>query len=155
MVYKPIFEAVGLFDRQFEKQRMGDGEFGLRCCINGIKSISNPYASCVDVKASTGGLRQFGSWDAFRTQNLFAARPIPSVLYFYRRYFGNAQARLALFRTVPMSIMPYRFKKHKGVLVLGVFVSILICPLVLLQVYKSWHLSGKKLKQGPLIEQLP
>ncbi|HEX9827177.1 MAG TPA: glycosyltransferase family A protein [Flavobacteriaceae bacterium] len=153
MVYKSIFDAVGLFDRQFEKQRMGDGEFGLRCYINGIKSISNPYAYCIDVKASTGGLRQFGSWDAFRTSTLFAPRPIPSVLYFYRWYFGNAQARWALLRTVPLSLMPYRFKKHKGLLVLGVFVSILICPLVLLQVYKSWHLSSKKLKQGPLIEK--
>jgi glycosyltransferase involved in cell wall biosynthesis len=152
MVYKVVFEKVGMFDRQFEKQRMGDGEFGLRCYINGIKSISNPYAYCIDVKASTGGLRQMGSWDAFRTQNLFAARPIPSVLYFYRRYFGNAQARLALFRTVPMSIMPYRFKSNKVMQIMGVLVSMLLLPFVLFQVLKSWRLSSKKLHEGPLIE---
>ncbi|PKQ46742.1 glycosyltransferase family 2 protein [Confluentibacter flavum] len=154
MVYKAIFHTVGLFDRQFEKQRMGDGEFGLRVYLQGLKSISNPYASCIDVKASEGGLRQMGSWDAFRTSNLFAPRPIPSVLYFFRRYFGDAQARLALLRTVPLSIMPYRFKANKALQLLGVFVSIIILPLVLFQVIKSWRLSSIKLKQGPFIEPL-
>lgn len=153
MLYKTVFEAVGFFDRQFEKQRMGDGEFGLRCYINGIKSISNPYASCVDVKASTGGLRQFGSWDAFRTQKWFAPRPIPSVLYFYRWYFGNRAARLALLKTIPLSIMPYQFKKNRFLMVMGVFLSLLLIPVVIVQVYKSWRLSGIKLKEGPLIEQ--
>ena len=39
-------------------------------------------------------------------------------------------------------------------LILGVFVSIIISPIILLQVFKSWRLSGKKIKQGPLIEKL-
>src|SRR5690606_32721423 len=77
MLYKDVFKKIGLFDRQFEKQRMGDGEFGLRAYLNGLKSISNPFASCIDVKAGTGGLRQMGSWDAFRPKKLFAPRPIP------------------------------------------------------------------------------
>src|SRR5690606_27081073 len=51
ILYKDIFKRIGMFDRQFEKQRMGDGEFGLRAYLNGFKSISNPYASCIDVKA--------------------------------------------------------------------------------------------------------
>ncbi|NNE16640.1 MAG: glycosyltransferase family 2 protein [Saprospiraceae bacterium] len=154
MFYKDILKIVGLFDRQFEKQRMGDGEFGLRLYLNGIKSISNPYAACVDVKAPTGGLRFMGSWDAFRPTSLFAARPVPSVLYYFRRYFGNKNARFALLRTVPLSIMPYRFKKNKPLLIVGVFVTIVLLPLVGIQVMKSWRLSSRKLRQGPLIEQL-
>ena len=55
MLYKNVFKRVGLFDRQFEKQRMGDGEFGLRVYLENIKSVSNPIASCIDVKAGTGG----------------------------------------------------------------------------------------------------
>lgn len=152
LLFKDVFRKIGLFDRQFEKQRMGDGEFGLRCYINGFKSISNPFASCIDVKASTGGLRQMGSWDAFRTKKWLAPRPIPSVLYLFRNYFGNKSAKYTLLKTVPLSIMPYQFKKNKVLLVLGVFVSVLILPVILLQVFMSWRLSGKKIKQGTLIE---
>jgi glycosyltransferase involved in cell wall biosynthesis len=154
MFYRSICATVGLFDRQFEKQRMGDGEFGLRLYLADIKSISNPRASCIDVKAREGGLREMGSWDAFRPSNFFAPRPIPSVLYFFRRYFGDAPARLALLRMVPLSILPYQFKKNKPLLMLGVLVSVLLLPLVIYQVFKSWHLASKKIKLGPLIEPL-
>ena len=154
MLYKSVFNTIGLFDRQFEKQRMGDGEFGLRAYLNGFKSISNPEASCIDVKADVGGLREMGSWDAFRTKKWFAPRPIPSVLYFFRKYFGNKAAKFALMRTVPLSIMPYQFKKNKIMLLLGALVSILILPIVIVQVFKSWRLSSIKLKEGELIERL-
>jgi len=154
VLYKDVFKKIGLFDRQFEKQRMGDGEFGLRAYLSGFKSISNPLASCIDVKAEVGGLREMGSWDAFRTNRWFAPRPIPSVLYLFRSYFGNKKAKYALLRLVPLSIMPYQFKKNKVMLILGVFVSIIISPIILLQVFKSWRLSGKKIKQGALIDTL-
>src|SRR5690606_12558121 len=146
MLYKEVFYRVGLFDRQFEKQRMGDGEFGLRVYLGGMLSVSNPYASCIDVKAGTGGLRELGSWDAFRPKNWLAPRPIPSVLYFYRRYFGTQAALWALLRTIPTSLIPYQFKKNKPMLVLGVFLSILLLPLVVFQVVKSWNLASKKIK---------
>ncbi|MGN6567682.1 MAG: glycosyltransferase family 2 protein, partial [Flavipsychrobacter sp.] len=42
MVKKHVFEKLGLFDRQFEKQRMGDGEFGLRAYLAGYRNVSNP-----------------------------------------------------------------------------------------------------------------
>lgn len=154
MLYKEVFYRVGLFDRQFEKQRMGDGEFGLRVYLEGMLSVSNPYASCIDVKAGTGGLRELGSWDAFRPSNFFAPRPIPSVLYYYRTYYGDRAARWALLRTIPTSLIPYQFKKNKGMLVLGLFLSILLLPLVLYQVLKSWNLASKKIKEGALIEYL-
>ncbi|MDO6597699.1 glycosyltransferase family A protein [Oceanihabitans sp. 2_MG-2023] len=154
MLYKSVFETVGLFDRQFEKQRMGDGEFGMRVYLQDIKSVSNPIASCIDVKAGTGGLREMGSWDAFRPSNFFAPRPIPSVLYFFRRYFGEKASRLAMLRMVPLSIFPYQFKKNKPLLLLGVFLTILILPIVFYQVFKSWRLASKKIKEGPLIETL-
>lgn len=154
MLYKSVFKRVGLFDRQFEKQRMGDGEFGLRVYLEDILSVSNPKASCIDVKAGTGGLREMGSWDAFRPSNFFAARPIPSVLYFFRRYFGDQAARWTLWRTVPFSIFPYQFKKNRPLLVLGVFLTMLILPVVIYQVIKSWRLASKKMKAGAMIEIL-
>ncbi|NRD20544.1 glycosyltransferase family 2 protein [Winogradskyella eckloniae] len=154
MLYKQVFSDVGLFDRQFEKQRMGDGEFGMRVYLEGIKSVSNPLASCIDVKAGTGGLREMGSWDAFRPSHFFAPRPIPSVVYFFRQYFGHKATRLALLRTVPLSIFPYQFKKNKPLLVVGVCLTLLILPIVFYQVLKSWRLATKKIHEGPIIEPL-
>ncbi|RIA10252.1 GT2 family glycosyltransferase [Flavobacteriaceae bacterium MAR_2010_72] len=154
MIKRAVFKTLGLFDRQFEKQRMGDGEFGLRAYLAGFLNVSNPYAKRLHLKVDHGGLRQMGSWDAFRTSKLFAPRPIPSVLYFFRRYFGNQQARYALLRTVPMSIMPYRFKSNTAFKAIGLVISVLLLPLVLMQVMLSWKRASRKLKQGPLIEPL-
>ena len=154
LIKKKVFKDIGLFDRQFEKQRMGDGEFGLRAHKKGFINVSNPYAKRVHLKVGSGGLRDMGSWDAFRPKNVFAPRPIPSVLYFYRKYYGNHRARLELIRTVPSSVMPYKFKGNKALKIVGVFFSILIFPLILFQVLKSWRLASVKLKQGSKIELL-
>ncbi|WP_417197843.1 glycosyltransferase family 2 protein [Bizionia sp.] len=154
LLYRSVFEQVGLFDRQFEKQRMGDGEFGARVYLAGIRSISNPYASCIDVKAGTGGLREMGSWDAFRPSTFFAPRPIPSVLYYFRKYYGNSAARWALWRTIPTSILPYQFKTNRLLLVVGIFISLLLLPVVLVQVFSSWQLARRKLADGSLFGEL-
>ena len=144
LIKKDVFKVIGLYDRQFEKQRMGDGEFGLRSYLNNFLNVSNPYAKRLHLKVESGGLRDMGSWDAFRTKKWFAPKPIPSVLYFFRRYFGNSAAKKALFKNLPSSIIPYRFKKNKALLLIGVFVSVLILPVIVYQVSKSWYLSGKK-----------
>jgi len=154
MLYKSVFKEVGLFDRQFEKQRMGDGEFGIRIYLNDIKSVSNPYASCIDVKAPIGGLRELGSWDAFRPSKWFSPRPIPSVTYYFRRYFGNRATRLALLRIVPISLFSYKLKKNRLALLLSLLLAVLLSPFIVYQVWKSWTLANEKLKQGPLIDYL-
>jgi glycosyltransferase involved in cell wall biosynthesis len=154
LVKKTVFETIGLFDRQFEKQRMGDGEFGLRAYLNGFLNVSNPYSERLHLKVETGGLREMGSWDAFRTKKWFAPKPIPSVLYFYRRYFSSKTAKLALLRTLPISMVPYQFKKDKPLLVIGVLASFLLIPIVLFQVFRSWRLSSEKLQEGALIDWL-
>lgn len=153
-LYRNVFQEIGLFDRQFERQRMGDGEFGLRAFLHGIKSVSNPKSSCIDVKASIGGLRQMGSWDAFRPKKLLSPRPIPSVLYFFRKYYGPNCTRWSLLKTIPSSIIPYRYKKNKKILTLGIVISLLLLPIVLIQVFISWRKSSEKLTQGSLIGEL-
>ncbi|MBF31774.1 MAG: glycosyl transferase family 2 [Aequorivita sp.] len=154
MLKKQIFREIGLFDRQFEKQRMGDGEYGLRAYLSGYKNISNPYAGRIHLKVGSGGLREMGSWDAFRPKKLFAPRPIPSVLYLYRKYFGKQRALLAILRSVPQSIIPYRYKKNKKMLVLGMLISLFLFPFVILQVFISWRLATKKLREGAMIGAL-
>ncbi len=153
LLSKELFKKIGLYDRQFEKQRMGDGEFGLRLYTNGFKLISNPNAYCVDVKAPQGGLRiQGGSWDAWRPKKWNAPRPVPSVLYLSRKYFGNKLSMLMIIHSVTPSIVPYQFKRNKVLKLASLLLLPVLFPLLVYQVYKSWKLASKKLKQGAIIE---
>ena len=154
LVERKVFEKVGLFDRQFEKQRMGDGEFGLRSLLGGFQIISNPYATRVHLKVETGGLRQMGSWDAFRPKHFWSPRPIPSTLYLTRKYFGNEVARKLLFNTIPRSMTSYKYKGNKFMKVIGLILLPLYMPIVFFQVLKSWRLSSVKLKEGDKIGTL-
>lgn len=154
MMEKEVFAKVGLFDLQFEKGRMGDGEFGLRCYINGLKNISNPFASCIDLKADEGGFRELGSWDAYRVKNIWSPRPVPSVLYFYRSYFGDKLAKFELLKNIPKAIIPYKYKHRKKYLLMGIFLSLFLLPLISFQVLQSWRLSGIKLREGAKVEFL-
>jgi glycosyltransferase involved in cell wall biosynthesis len=151
---KRVFREVGLFDRQFEKQRMGDGEFGLRALLGGFKIISNPMAFIIDVKAPTGGLRQMGSWDAWRPTSLFAPRPIPSVLYLMRKYYGVREATLYLIKNIPQSYIPYKFKGNRKAEILILIAMPIWLPLALFSIIKSWNLATLKLRHGSIIEYL-
>ena len=148
LLKKDIFAKIGLFDRQFEKQRMGDGEFGLRCYLAGYKNISNYKAKRIHLKVSQGGLRQMGSWDGWRPKKLFGPRPVPSVLYLSRKYFGNALSIWYILVTIMPSLIPYQFKKSKVLKFLSFVLLPFLLPLVAIQVTKSWRLATNKLKQG-------
>lgn len=154
LIKRAVFRQIGLFDRQFERQRMGDGEYGLRAYLAGFKNISNPYAQRLHLKVGEGGLRQMGSWDAFRPKSWLAPRPVPSVLYLYRKYFGNRLARLALMKNVLPSIVPYRFKRNKLLLLLGSIFSIILMPFIIFQVFRSWRFATKMLQTGSLIQSI-
>ncbi len=154
LIKRHIFTDIGLCDRQFEGQRMGDGEFGLRALIGGYKIISNPYAYIIDIKAPTGGLRQIGSWDALRPTSLFAPRPVPSVLYLLRKYYGQSEAIFYLIKNIPQSYMPYKLKNHKVAKALYLLFFPVFIPIALFAVRRSWKLSSSKINQGSLIEKL-
>lgn len=154
MIKREVFEQIGLFDRQFEGQRMGDGEFGLRAYLKGFKNISNPLAKRIHLKVSEGGLRQMGSWDAWRPKNFFAPRPIPSVLYLVRKYFNNSATFREIIISVFPSIIPYRFKRNKYMMLFGFIFGIVLTPLIIISVMRSWRLASIKLEQGELIESL-
>src|SRR5690554_7384559 len=125
---------------------MGDGEFGLRLYTNGFKLVSNPIAYCIDVKAPQGGLRvKEGSWDAWRPKKWNAPRPVPSVLYLSRKYFGNKKSVFMLIRAVAPFIILYQFKRNKVLKLLFVFLLPILFPLLIFQMYKSWKLATQKL----------
>jgi glycosyltransferase involved in cell wall biosynthesis len=151
MVHIDVFKKVGLFDRQFEKMRMGDGEFGLRAILGGFLVVSNPFAKRIHLKVETGGLRQMGSWDALRPKSLLAPRPVPSVLYLARKYFGNTAAIFYLIQNIPFSFIPYKFKKSKYLKFAFLIILPLLIPVMLVVVLKSWFSSSRMLNEGDKI----
>lgn len=154
LLKKTIFEKIGLFDRQFEKERMGDGEYGLRAYLAGFKNISNHCAKRIHLKVSQGGLRQMGSWDGWRPKKLFGPRPVPSVLYLSRKYFGATMTKFYVVHSIIPSLIPYQFKKHKGLKFFSFILIPFLFPLIIFQVLKSWQLATKKIKEGEKIEKL-
>jgi len=145
LLKKEIFYKIGFFDIKFEKQRMGDGEFGLRCYLNGYKNISNCKAKRVHLKVSEGGLRQMGSWDGWRPKKLFGPRPVPSVLYLSRKYFGNSSSVYYIMNSILPSLIPYKFKGNRFLIFLSFLFLPLVLPLVIFQVFKSWKISSRML----------
>jgi glycosyltransferase involved in cell wall biosynthesis len=145
LVKKEVFRKVGLFDLKFDGQRMGDGEYGLRSYLNGHININNPFAKRVHLKVKEGGLREMGSWDAFRPTKLFAPRPVPSALYLARKYFGNRSAIYMMCINVPMSLIPYKLKGNKFLIVLSMSIGLLLLPLWMYQIGLSWSRSSKML----------
>lgn len=154
-IKKHVFQKIGLFDRVFERQRMGDAEFGFRAYLNGFKSISNPLSYCLDIKAPVGGLREKGgSWDSFRPKNIWDPRPVPSVLYVIRKYFGKRSSLYTILFNIPLSLLPYKLKRKSYLLPFYFILHLPILPLIFLQVIKSWNISTVMLRNGSKIDYL-
>ncbi len=147
LLKKEIFEKIGYFDLKFEKQRMGDGEYGMRAYLNGYKNISNYKAKRVHLKVEQGGLRQMGSWDGWRPKKIFGPRPVPSVLYFSRKYFGTKASIYYIMHSILPSFVPYKFKKSKILKVISFVLIPFLLPLVLIQISKSWNLATIKINE--------
>jgi glycosyltransferase involved in cell wall biosynthesis len=154
LVKRNVFSKTGLFDLQFDKMRMGDGEFGLRAYLNGFRSISNPHAKRIHLKVSSGGLREMGSWDGFRPKSFLKPKPIPSVIYFFKKYFPSEYAREGVILGVLLSIVPYKYKGKRMMLALSVFLTFLLLPLIAYQVLISYRKANEMLRIGSKIEWL-
>ena len=154
LLVRDVFKKVGMFDLNFNKQSMGDGEFGIRSYINGIKSISNPYAKRIHLKVPAGGLREIGHWDGFRPKKLFAPKPIPSVVYMLKKYFPKQLSRQAIMLGIMLSNVGFKNKRKNNMLVLSLFLTIVKSPLLLIQYYKSSSRAKAMLKGGHKIETL-
>jgi len=147
LIKRSVLKEIGMFDEKFNKQRMGDGEFGLRAYVHGLRSISNPKAFRVHLKVKTGGLREMGSWDAFRSKKWFAPKPVPSVIYLYKKYFPPHLYKNALFIGILLSNIPYKHKGNSTMLLLSIFLTVLKAPVLLIQFYRSNKIANKMLLQ--------
>jgi len=154
MVRRSVFEQIGLFDLQFNKQRLGDGEFGIRAYMSGFMSVSNPYAKRLHLKVPSGGLREMGSWDGFRPKKIFAPKPIPSVIYFYKKYFSKDFAREGVILGVSMSNVKFHHKSSKTMMVFSLLLTLFLLPKLLIQVARAYNEANKMLRLGDQIEYL-
>mgnify|MGYP000002175659 CR=1 FL=1 len=154
LVKKDVFKSIGLFDLQFNKQSMGDGEFGIRAYLNGLKSISNPYAKRVHLKVSGGGLREIGHWDGFRPKKLFAPKPIPSVVYLYKKYYPTHLYRETIMLGIMLSNVHYANKRGNNMMARSVLLTVLKSPLLAIQLFKSLRKANRMLSEGAKIEKL-
>jgi len=153
MVKREVFKQIGLFDEKFNGQRMGDGEFGYRAYLNGFKSMSNPNASRVHLKVSSGGLREMGSWDGFRPKKWFAPKPIPSVVYLYKKYLSTPLYRNAVLIGIMLSNVPYKHKRSSKMLLVSVLLTIVKSPLLLIQFNKAKKIA-RSMQNNPAIPEL-
>ena len=154
LIKRNVFNVCGLFDQQFEKMRMGDGEFGVRAYINGFKNISNPKAPREHLKTAEGGLRDMGHWDAFHSNHFFTYRPVPSVFYYWRKYWGNQSALLACCFKIPFSLILYKYKGNHLVSFASLLIFIILFPIIIIQIIMSWVIATKMLKRGDLIDRI-
>ncbi len=154
LVKRSVFKSIGLFDEQYNKQRMGDGEFGIRAFINGYRSISNPHASRVHLKVADGGLREMGSWDAFRPKKWFAPKPIPSVVFLYKKYYPKTLYRSMMILAMMISNVHFKNKGSNKMLIWSIFLSVVKSPLLIIQFWKARSIANKMLAKDNGIKLL-
>lgn len=156
MCHRSLFGRFGLFDQQFDRQRRGDGEFGLRVQMGGGLVIHNPHAIRVHLKAEQGGLRTFGSFDAFRHTDRTSPLPLPSMVYYTRRYHSPRQVREDLLIGLSQSIVPYELKRRATPAQWATFAAreLLHAPSTVRRVRTSWRLADTMVADGPRIPRL-
>lgn len=154
MVRRRVFKSIGLFDKQFNGMRMGDGEFGYRAFVSGFKSISNPVALRVHLKVSSGGLREMGSWDGFRPTKWFAPKPVPSVLYLFDKYFPKPLYKSAVWLGIMLSNVSYKQKRKSGMLMLSVVLTVIKSPLLYIQYKRSLRIAKQMMNRNYIPELL-
>tara|TARA_B100001250_G_C19817562_1_gene799610 strand:+ start:25656 stop:27002 length:1347 start_codon:yes stop_codon:yes gene_type:complete len=142
LIKRVVFEKCGMFDEKFEKMRMGDKEFGVRSYLNGFKNISNPRSFRSHLKYSKGGLREIGHWDGFRPISIFSPRPVPSVVYLYKKYWGSKFTFLSIIHTIPFTFCPYSLKGKMMGSILSFLIFILFFPYILILISISYKRAG-------------
>ena len=156
MCHRRLLERFGLFDQQFDRQRRGDAEFGLRVQLGGGLVIHNPHAVRVHLKAQEGGLRTFGSLDGFRHRDRSAPLPLPSMVYYTKRYHTPRQVREDLLIGISQSIIPYELKRRATPAQWARFAGVEAVhpPSTGRRGRASLRIAGEMVAEGPVIPRL-
>lgn len=156
MCHRSLLERFGLFDQQYDRQRRGDAEFGLRVQLGGGLVIHNPHAIRVHLKAQEGGLRTFGSLDGFRHRDRSAPLPLPSMVYYTKRYHSPRQIREDLVIGLTQAIIPYELKRRATPLQWMRFMGreLAHVPSTVRRVRESLRIAQAMVDEGPRIPVL-
>lgn len=156
LCHRSLIERFGLFDQQFDRQRRGDAEFGLRVQLGGGLVIHVPGAIRTHLKAETGGLRTYGSWDGFRSRDRSGPLPVPAMLYYTARYHTPRQAREDLLIGLLQAIVPYQLKRRATPLQWARFVAAELghIPSTVRRIRLSQQLAREMVAEGPIIAEL-
>jgi hypothetical protein len=95
-----------------------------------------------------------GSWDGFRPKKWFAPKPVPSVIYLYKKYLTKPLYKNALLIGIMLSNVPYKHKRSSKMLALSIVLTIVKSPVLLIQVYRSRKIAQKMLNSGKTPELL-
>ena len=156
MCRRSLFGRLGLFDQQFDRQRRGDAEFGLRVQLAGGLVIHNPHAVRVHLKAEEGGLRSYGSWDGFRHKDRSRPLPLPSMLYYTARYHTRRQQREDLMLGLINGIVPYHLKRRASPARWAALLAaeVVHIPSTIRRVRESRRIAAQMVADGPRIPVL-
>ena len=156
MCHRNLLERFGLFDQQFDRQRRGDAEFGLRVQLGGGLVVHNPHAVRVHLKAQEGGLRTFGSLDGFRHRDRTSPLPLPSMVYYTKRYHSPRQIREDLIIGLSQAIVPYELKRRASGRQWAGFVlrELAHVPSTVRRIRTSLRMADDMVAQGPRIPRL-
>ena len=94
-----------------------------------------------------------GSWDGFRTKKWFAPKPVPSVIYLYKKYLPDALRKNALLIGIMISNISYKRKGSSSMILLSMLLTVLKSPVLLIQYYRSKRISEKMLLQTEKYKQ--
>lgn len=156
MCHRSLLERMGLFDQQYDRQRRGDAEFGLRVQLAGGLVMHNPRAVRVHLKAQEGGLRTFGSLDGFRHRDRSSPLPLPSMVYYTKWYHSRRQVREDLVIGLTQAIVPYELKRRASPRQWAGFVAteLVHLPSTVRRVRTSLRLADEMVANGPRIPRL-
>ena len=156
MCRRSLFAEMGLFDEQYDRQRRGDAEFGLRVQLSGRLVVHNPNATRVHLKAAEGGLRTFGQWDGFRSKDRSGPLPVPSMLYFSATYHSRRQQREDLALGLVHALVPYHLKRRATPVQWAGFLAaeLVRLPSLVRRVLTSRRLAAEMVQAGPHIPKL-
>lgn len=156
MCRRSLFAEMGLFDQQFDRQRRGDAEFGLRVQLHGGLVIHVPTGIRIHLKAEEGGLRTYGQWDGFRNKDRSGPLPVPSMLYYMDRYHTPRQRREDLMLGLVHGIVPYHLKRRTSPSAFAGFAlaEVVHVPSTVRRVRRSRELAATMVAEGPSIPVL-
>lgn len=153
---RSLFAEMGMFDEQFDRQRRGDAEFGLRVQLHGGLVVHVPDGIRIHLKAEEGGLRTYGQWDGFRNKDRSGPLPVPSMLYYMDRYHSPRQGREDLMLGLVHGIVPYHLKRRTTPSQWARFLAIELLHVrsTVQRVRRSQALARQMVAEGPKIAEL-